>query len=194
MTSREVIPASAFYRNRKIGSAVYEVEVMPTASLPSTSAVTSGPTDIILGDTYTVTMQSRDKDGIDGNWSVDTYTVVFEDDHTTHTYTATHESGGQYSTTFTPTESFRVNIDLTNAYTDMDAELDTNIIEEDYWVDVHPVPADPAASSITSTFPDQDPSTSIPDHFSDTAITVTVQLVDINGDPKTDSEVWLKVE
>ena len=81
MESREVIPASAFYRNRKIGSAVYDVEVI-TASLPSTSAVTSGPTDIILGDTYTVTMQSRDKDGIDGAWSDDTYTVVFEDDHT----------------------------------------------------------------------------------------------------------------
>ena len=51
---------------------------------------------------------------------------------------------------------------------------------------VHPVPVDPASSSITSSFPDQ---------FSDTVIMVKAKLVDINGIQKTSGEdqVHMKV-
>ena len=106
---------------------MYPVEVQ--TSVPAMSAVIDGPTNIIVGDTYTVTMQSKDAYSNDLAWNDDTYTLVLTGSTWIHTAVATHVSSGLYSAFVVPlvAEAHTVTINLTNAYTATDSTLDTHI-------------------------------------------------------------------
>ena len=57
---------------------LYEMEILPT-SVPAKSEVVNGPPSVIIEDTYTVTMQSKNMAGVAHDVDSDTYLVVFSD-------------------------------------------------------------------------------------------------------------------
>ena len=75
-TAEEVVPTTAFQSLQRIGAGhpVYELEIIPT-SVPSLSTVISRPTEVIAGENYTVTMQSKNGAGVAHVLDNDTYTV-----------------------------------------------------------------------------------------------------------------------
>ena len=75
-TAEEVVPTTAFQSLQRIGAGhpIYELEIIPT-SVPNQSTVISGPTEVIAGETYTVTMQSKNGAGVAHVLDNDTYTV-----------------------------------------------------------------------------------------------------------------------
>ena len=146
-----MLDSSYLYSEQRVGDTPHTVNLEVT-TVPNSSTVESKPSSVIAGESYSMTMQSRNAAGTAYSVNDDTYYITWTCTEsarcgsTSYTGYGSHYSSGLYTASFTPTKAgtYTINVYMTNDYTAAVPSVSTTVSGQGYTVTVYPGEIDPA--------------------------------------------------